>query len=134
MTGRQWVELNMQESWRCYDNFRIYPDVFLQLHDILVNNHGLQSSQGVESIEALGMFVWACATQQASCQIRDRFERSLDTVSRKMAHVADVMFSFAQTVIAPKDPAYSKVNHRLNQYAPFFDGCIGALDGTHVPV
>ncbi|RCV21718.1 hypothetical protein SETIT_4G160200v2 [Setaria italica] len=25
-----------------------------------------------------------------------------------MAHVADVIFSFAQTVIAPKDPAYSK--------------------------
>ncbi|XP_022681926.1 putative nuclease HARBI1 [Setaria italica] len=134
LTGRQWVELNLRDRRRCFDNFRMYPDTFLQLHDMLVSKHGLKTSQGVESVEALAMFVWVCATQQACCQIRERFDRSLDTVSRKMAHVANVMYSFAQEVIAPKDPAYSKVNHKLTQYAPFFDGCIGALDGTHIPV
>jgi hypothetical protein len=56
---------------------------------------------------------------------------SLDIISRKMGDVADAMFSFAQTVIAPKDPTYTHVHHRLFPYAPYFDGCIGALDGTH---
>jgi hypothetical protein len=133
VTGRQWVETNLRDMRKCYDNFRMYPDAFVELHDYLVRYHGLVSTQEVESIEALGMFIWACGTQQATRQIGDRFGRSLDTISRKIGMVADAMFSFAQTIICPKDPTYSQVNHKLTPYAPFFDGCIGALDGTHIP-
>jgi hypothetical protein len=133
VTGRQWVELNMSDFRKCLDNFRMTPDSFIGLHDALVRYHGLRSTQEVESCEALGMFLWACGTQQATRQIRDRFERSLYTISRKMAMVADAMYGFAQTIICPKDPTFSKVHNKLRPYAPFFDGCIGALDGTHIP-
>jgi hypothetical protein len=109
------------------------PDSFIELHDTLVRYHGLRSTQEVESCEALGMFLWACGTQQATHQIRDRFERSLDTISRKMAMVEDAMYGFAQTIICPNDPTFSKVCNKLGPYASFFDGCIGALDGTHIP-
>lgn len=44
------------------------------------------------------------------------------------------MVSFSHTVVRPKDPAYTNVSHKLLPYAPYFDGCIGALDGTHVPL
>jgi hypothetical protein len=107
--------------------------LFLELHDTLVRCHVLRSTQEVESCEGLGMFLWACGTQHTTHQIRDRFERSLDTISRKMAHMADVIYGFAQTNICPKDPMYSKVHNKLMSYSPFFDGCIGALDGTHIP-
>jgi hypothetical protein len=50
-----------------------------------------------------------------------------------MAHVVDAMYGFAQTNICPKDSTYSKLHNKLNPYAPFFDECIGALDGTHIP-
>ncbi|WVZ78636.1 LOW QUALITY PROTEIN: hypothetical protein U9M48_026317, partial [Paspalum notatum var. saurae] len=50
-----------------------------------------------------------------------------------MGNVANVMFDFSQIVIAPKDPNYTQVHPRLLRYAPYFDGCIGALDGTHIP-
>jgi hypothetical protein len=50
-----------------------------------------------------------------------------------MAHVADAIYGFAQTNICPKTPTYCKVHNKLMLHAPFFDGCIGALDGTHVP-
>jgi hypothetical protein len=133
VTGRQWVELNMRGFRRCHDNFRMTPDSFRELHDTLVRYHGLRSTQEVESCEALGMFLWACGTQQATRQIRDRFERSLDTIHRKMAMVADALYSFAQTTICPKDPTFSKVHNKLRPYAPFFDGCIGALGDTHIP-
>jgi hypothetical protein len=39
----------------------------------------------------------------------------------------------SQTNICPKDPTYSKVHNKLKPYASFFDGCIGASDGTHIP-
>jgi hypothetical protein len=108
MTGQQWVDLNLRNAGRCHDNFRMSPDAFLQLHDTLVTYHMLRSTQEVESIESLATFVWACASQQACRQIKDRFERSLDTICRKMSEVADVMFSFAETIIAPKDPTHKK--------------------------
>ncbi|WVZ58758.1 hypothetical protein U9M48_008990 [Paspalum notatum var. saurae] len=42
------------------------------------------------------------------------------------------MYTFSHTVLVPKDPTYSLVHRRLAKYAPYFDGCIGALDGTHI--
>jgi hypothetical protein len=123
----------LRDFRKCEDNFRMTSNAFIELHDTLVRYHWLRSTQEVESCEALGMFLWACGTQQVSRQIRDKFERSLDTISRKMAHVADAMYGFTQTNICPKDPAYSKVHNKLMPYASFFGGCIGALDGTHIP-
>jgi hypothetical protein len=107
-------------------------DAFIELHDTLVRYHRLRSTQEVDLCEALEMFLWACGTQQATHQIRDMFERSLDIISREMAHVADVMCGFAQTNICPKDPTYSNVHNKLRPYAPFFDGCIGAFQLTYV--
>ena len=66
VTGRQWVELNMRDFRRCQDKFCMPPDSFRELHDTLVRYHGLRSTQEVESCEALGMFLWACGTEQAT--------------------------------------------------------------------
>ncbi|WVZ99148.1 hypothetical protein U9M48_044488 [Paspalum notatum var. saurae] len=133
VTGRQWVQMNLQKEQKCYDNFRMQPDDFLHLNDILVRYHGLQSTQEFDSLEGLGMFLWACATGQPLRQIKDRFDRSLETVTRKMGEVAEAMIRFSHTVITPKDPTYTHVHHKLYKFAPYFDGCIGALDGTHIP-
>ncbi|TVU15855.1 hypothetical protein EJB05_39396 [Eragrostis curvula] len=51
-----------------------------------------------------------------------------------MAHVAEVMFQFGKKVICPKDPTYSTVSPKVAKWTPFFDGCIGALDGTHIEI
>ena len=44
------------------------------------------------------------------------------------------MCRWADTILVPTDSNYVGVNYNLARYAPFFDGCIGALDGTHVKV
>ncbi|WVZ88353.1 hypothetical protein U9M48_034884, partial [Paspalum notatum var. saurae] len=132
LSGRQWVELNLHDSAKCYKNFCMKPAAFMQLHQLLVTNYGLQSTRQFDTVEALAMFLWARGTGQSCRQIQDRFERSLDTISRKMGNVADAMFSFAHTIIVPKDPNYTQLHPRLLPYAPYFDGCIGAIDGTHI--
>jgi len=109
-------------------------ETFHKLHKILVVNHGLQSSQEFHSIEALGMFLWACGHRQCMRQVKERVCRGLGTVSQKFGEVLRAMVSFADTVIRPKDPTYSTVHGSLQPYSPLFDGCIGAIDGTHVPV
>ena len=78
--------------------------------------------------------MWTCAHNQAFRRSRDRFERSLDIVSRKVSLVAEVMCRWADYILVPADSTYAGVKWQLRTYAPFLDGCIGALDGTHVKV
>uniref|UniRef100_A0A0A9F3Z5 Uncharacterized protein n=1 Tax=Arundo donax TaxID=35708 RepID=A0A0A9F3Z5_ARUDO len=134
LTGRQWVARNLANSKKCYANFRLHPAAFNLLHRTLVANHGLKSTWQCDSIEALGMFLWACGTRQSQRQVADRFGRSIDTVSRKFGEVLDVVVSFSHTVLRPRDPTFNSVHPKLQKYSPYFDGCIGAIDGTHIPV
>jgi hypothetical protein len=67
------------------------PDDFMHLHDILLG-FGLNDTQQTGSLEALGIYVWTCAHNQATRRSRDRFEWSLDIVSRKITHVTEVMY------------------------------------------
>jgi hypothetical protein len=110
------------------------PDDFIRLHGILVVQYGLCSTREMSSLESLALFVWTCATNASIRVAEDRFERSGDTLSRKMTEVAEVVASFANSVIHPWDQTYSSVHIKFQQWEPYFDGCIGALDGTHVPV
>jgi hypothetical protein len=37
-------------------------------------------------------------------------------------------------IIRPRDPLFRSFHPRLHQFSPYFDGCIGVIDGTHIPV
>ena len=127
------MQLTLADQTKCIDNLRITRDAFMHLHDTLLP-FGLPSTDKCTSVEALGMYIWTCAHQSASRECKDRFERSLDTVSRKITVVAEVMYRWANTVLVPADRNYACVSHKLAAYAPWFDGCIGAIDGTHIKV
>ena len=86
------------------------------------------------SLECLGIYLWTCAHNQAVRRSRDRFEQSLDTVSRKISHITEVICRWAHSILVLADSSNAGVNWQLGSYVPFFDGCIGALDGTHVKV
>jgi len=44
MSGRQWMQLNLQNEQSCKENLRMSPDAFLHLHNILVE-YGLKGTQ-----------------------------------------------------------------------------------------
>ena len=44
------------------------------------------------------------------------------------------MYRWADTVLVPADRNYAGVSHKLVAHSPWFDGCIGAIDGTHIKV
>jgi hypothetical protein len=69
-------------------------------------------------------------------QSENRFERSLETISRKFDKVLECVVKLATDIIRLKDPEFRIVHQRSTsaRFAPFFDNCIGAIDGTHVPV
>ena len=69
-------------------------------------------------------------------QADNRFERSLGTCSNKFDKVLSSVMKLAIDIIRPKDPEFTIIHRRLQspRFAPYFDNCIGAIDGTHVPI
>jgi hypothetical protein len=60
--------------------FRMPPNIFHRLHELLLEKYDLTSSAKSTSIEALGMFLWMVGAPQSVRQAEDRFERSMGTV------------------------------------------------------
>jgi hypothetical protein len=50
--------------------------------------------------------------------------------------VLECLFNLGEHIIKPKDPQFIQIHPRLedNRFSPYFNGCIGAIDDTHVPV
>ena len=137
MTGIQWVHEQLNDSNDCYDMFRMRRTVFHQLHDALVTEYGLQSSRGICTIEALGLFLWTCGGPQSLRQVKNKFGHSLHTVSKKFDEVLQCINRMACDIIKPKDPQFTTVHSRIKEnsrFWPHFKDCIGAIDGTHIHV
>jgi len=83
-------------------------------------------------MEALGMFLWMLGAPQSVRQAGDRFERSLGTVHNNFEKVLQRVVKLAADTIKPE---FRTIYPRLRnpRFHPFFNNCIGALDGTHIP-
>ena len=109
--------------------------MFHRLHKLFVESYGLKSSIKSTSMEALGMFLWMLGAPQSVRQAGDRFERSLGTVHNNFEKVLQCVVKLAADIIKPVDREFRTIHHRLRnpRFHPFFNNCIGALDGTHIP-
>jgi hypothetical protein len=136
MSALEWVEKKHADRKRCYNMFRMTPDMFYSLHDLLVDKYELKSSTKSTSIEVLGMFLWMCGAPQLVRQAEDRFECSLGTVHNMFHKVLASLLKLAADIIKPRDPQFTTLHGRLRnpRFYPYFNDCIGAIDGTHIPV
>ena len=134
-TSIQWVERTLENSNDCFDMFRMRRTVFRRLHDTLVESYGLLPSRGVSTMEALGIFLWACGGPQSFRQIRNKFGHSLETISRKYSEVLNALYKMSSDIIKPKDPYLTEIHPCLREarFWPHFKDCIGAIDGSHFP-
>jgi hypothetical protein len=64
-TGYEGAMEKLSRQKSCYKMFRMYPDVFMSLHDLLVSQYGLESTREVSSVEYLGMFLWMLGGTQS---------------------------------------------------------------------
>jgi hypothetical protein len=101
ISGRQWVHNLLSNPSRCFKSFRMRPENFVRLHTILTAKYGLESHKKIDSVEALGMFLWACGTNQCQRQMEERFQRGLGTCSTIFGLVFAAIVRFANEVIRP---------------------------------
>ena len=88
------------------------------------------------SVESLAMFLWTVGGPQSVSQVQNRFKRSTETINRKFGDVLQCVCLLSEDNIRPMDLEFTTVHPRLedNHFTPHFNNCIGAIDGTHVPV
>jgi hypothetical protein len=79
------------------------------------------------------VFLWTLGGPQYVSQVENRFERSTETISRKFK-VLEYVFKLGEHII--KGPQFTQIHPRLEDelFSPHFNGCIGAIDGTHISV
>jgi hypothetical protein len=135
-SGYDLVMRTLGNSTSCYNMFRMNRDVFDKLHNVLVKSYGLKSTTRMSAVEALGLFLWIVGAPQSMRQAEDHFVRSTETCSRKFEKVLHSVSKLAAEIIRPLDPEFSTVHQRLQslQFSPYFDNCIGEIDGTHIKV
>ncbi|XP_058733700.1 protein ALP1-like [Vicia villosa] len=88
------------------------------------------------SLEALTMFLWSCAHSETNRNIQNKFGKSGETVSRKFSEVLESVCLLAKEIVKPPDFNFEEIPSKIrddNRYWPHFQGCIGAIDGTHIP-
>ena len=136
VSGYDWVRQTLQKPKSCFNMFRMSRPLFESLHNLLESSYGLKSSNKMSSVEALAMFLWMVGAPQSIRQAENRFQRSTETISRKFEEVLHSLYKLSADIIKPKDPQFRTVHPRLQapRFAPYFHNCIGAIDGTHVPV
>ena len=135
-TGLQWVMRCMGRPRYFYKMFRMSTDVFMSLHDLLISNYGLTSTNNISSMESLAMFLWIVGGPESFSQAENRFTRSLWTVHTKFHEVLNCLRKLAKDNIKPRDPTFCTEHDKVKEerFWPYFKGAIGAIDGSHVPV
>ncbi|XP_048611373.1 protein ANTAGONIST OF LIKE HETEROCHROMATIN PROTEIN 1-like [Brassica napus] len=98
---------------------------------------GLRETDNVYLEESVAMFLEAVGQDKTKRVLADRYQRSLDTIQRKLDEVLSALLKFAADTLKPEEGEFARVNPILrndDRYYRYFKDCIGALDGTHISV
>ena len=112
---------------------RMDKETFIRLLLLLRNEGGLQSSKKMEAGEKVMMFIHSIVGFSVR-QIAERWQHSSSTISTVIHEVAQCFMSLKGRFFV--DPEHEDVPVEISsnsRYSPFFNGCIGALDRSHIP-
>jgi hypothetical protein len=76
-TGIQWVMNSVGHPRYFYKMFHMSINIFMALHDLLITNYKLSSTNNVSSMESLAMFLWNVGGPQSFSQAENHFTRPL---------------------------------------------------------
>ena len=112
---------------------RMDKDTFNLLHANLVDG-GLSNSMYICTGQKILIFLYVLRGH-TNREIDERWQHSGSTISKIIHEVSRCLANIKDRIYRPArncDPIPAKISNNAN-FAPFFDNCIGALDGTHIP-
>ncbi|XP_048140961.1 uncharacterized protein LOC115743413 isoform X2 [Rhodamnia argentea] len=135
LSGPEWVrEVLYGHPRRVYEAFRMERHVFLNLCDLMKARGWLKDSRYIRVDEQIGIFLSMICHKNSNRDLCERFQRSGQTISKYFTIVLKAVVKPAKEVIVP--PSFDVVPKEIlmdPNHTRYFKGCIGAIDGTHVP-
>lgn len=113
---------------------RMDKETFVKLNDLLKDVGGLANTMYICTGEMIMIFIHVlrgCTSRE----ICERWQHSSDTISKIVHKVSDALIVCGPRIFKPAkfgDPVQSQIAN-FSKFSPFFDDCIGALDGSHIP-
>ncbi|WVZ93069.1 hypothetical protein U9M48_039082 [Paspalum notatum var. saurae] len=135
LSGAEYTcELLEGHERRSYENLRMEPRIFKALADYLSSRDLLRSTRGVTVEEQLAMFMYMLARNASYRALCDRFQHSGETIHRHITACFNAISSLAfDFVKPPSTETHWKISSNPH-FAPYFQNCLGAIDGTHIPI
>jgi hypothetical protein len=137
LSGMGWLNETLNTPGECHSQLRMCTEIFMDLHDILVQRYDLQASLHVSTYESVAIFLFICGGNESNRRSQNRFKHSGETISRKFEEVLNAIIAMGKDFLMPKNPNFPEVHRRIRddrKAYPHFKDCIGALDGTHIRV
>ena len=83
LTGKAWIIELMNGHPDCIKiNLGVTLDTYSALVQVLEQNGITESQNGISVEEQLGIYLYTCVTGLSSCLVGERFQRSIDTVTK----------------------------------------------------
>ncbi|KAK9988613.1 hypothetical protein SO802_028852 [Lithocarpus litseifolius] len=119
---------------KCYEMLRMTPELLLHLVDELTQHgHLVDGLGGVNATQAMAMLLYILGHNTRYRCVADRFQHSTETVCRHFRKALRAVHHYAKHVIKPDQNVTGLPEHlQVNKYWPWFERCVGAIDGMHV--
>lgn len=131
--GEQKAQELMNDPERMYSTLRVYPNEFIALCRHLVRTCKAKRWNFGCSIQLrLCIFLSTLAGDVPQRVTAKTYQRSQPTVSRIFSEIARAIVKLG-IIVMPREA--SKLPKRIrdnDSYMPYFQGCVGAIDGTHI--
>ncbi|XP_047042767.1 uncharacterized protein LOC124646734 [Lolium rigidum] len=136
LSGAQLVKeiLEGHESWSKVE-FRMEPEIFRAVSDYLKRERLLEGTTRVDVDEQLGMFMYMISHNATNQDLQKKFQHSAETVHRKLNEIINLIPLLVQRFV--KVPTSLQPHPKIMsnpRFWPYFQNCIGAIDGTHIPI
>uniref|UniRef100_A0A8R7TKV1 DUF8040 domain-containing protein n=1 Tax=Triticum urartu TaxID=4572 RepID=A0A8R7TKV1_TRIUA len=121
-------------SWSRVE-FRMEPEIFKSITDYLRRENLLKGTSRVAVEEQLAMFMYMISHNASNQDLQKYFQHSAETIHRKINNIFGLIPTLAQRFI--KIPNSLQPHPKIvsnTHYWPYFQNCIGAIDGTHIPI
>lgn len=113
---------------------RMDKETFMLLKGLLMNAGGLLDSLYLCAGQKLMILIYVMRGH-TNRETAERWQHSGSTISEVVHEVSACLTSIKHLIYKPAnegDPIASQIAN-FAKFSPFFDDCIGALDGTHIP-
>jgi hypothetical protein len=119
----------------CMVAFRMEPNIFRHIADYLRREHLLRDTRGVKVEERLAFFLFMLSHNASYEDLQYEFKHSGETIHRHIKAVFEIIPALAYRFLKPTvgTGPHWKISTDY-RYFPYFQNCLGAIDGTHVPI